>query len=112
MCPMWPWPIGLMCCWLIGLMRLTGPGMPGDICGIPGAIGWAMPCGIGRLVGPVCGCAPSCGRLGGMKPRPPVGWMAIGPGDGCCALARWIDGSEGTLGLEPLDRLGWLARER
>src|SRR5262245_7869328 len=100
-----------MCCWLIGLTRFIGPGMPWAIGGIPGAMGWAMPA-IGRLVGPVGGCAPSCGRLGGTNPRPPVGWMAIGPGDGCCALARWIEGRDGTLGFDPLDRLGWLARER
>src|ERR1043165_587582 len=117
MCPMWAWLLwpwlmwAGMCGECIGLMRLIGPDA-GFICGIPGAIGCALGPIIERLVGPVGGWAPSCGRLGGWKPRPPVGWIDIGEGCGCCALARWMDGNDGTLGLEPLDRLGWLARER
>src|SRR4051794_27688120 len=62
----------------------------------------------GRLLGPVGGFEWSCGRLEG-PPRPPVGWITIGDGP---VVVRWIDGSEGTLGFDPLDRLGWLARDR
>src|SRR5213078_3622648 len=56
------------------------------------------------------GLEPSGGRLAGVtKPRL-VGSDAAGTGTG--ALVRWIEGSDGTLGLEPLERLGWLERER
>ena len=48
------------------------------------------------------GFIPNCGRLGGLLPD------ARGPDCGPdedvltgCVLERWIDGSEGTLGLEP-----------
>ena len=80
-------------------------------------IGWLNPLlrrlGLGRLPGPVGGFEPSCGRLGLTNPRWPAGpddWAGTGAGTG--ELVRWIDGSDGTLGLEPLDRLGWLDRER
>ncbi len=74
----------------------------------------------GRLplgLGAVGGFELSCGRAmgGGLLGDPAAGarvqagWSAACAG---CALERWIDGSDGTLGFEPVVRLGWLARER
>src|ERR1044071_10251482 len=62
-----------------------------------------------RRPGPVGGLEPGC-RLGVTKPRGPDWCDAIGAGTG--ELVRWIDGSDGTLGFDPLDRFGWLVRER
>src|SRR4051794_34695278 len=74
-----------------------------------GAIGiW-----FGRLPGmvePLGGLEPSCCRfIGVTKPRPEgLGGAGAGTGE----PLRWIDGSDGTLGFEPVDRLGWLERDR
>src|SRR5574337_538130 len=65
----------------------------------------------GREPGPVGGLLPSCGRLPGLLGVLPVGCTETGPVAGA-VLVRWIDGSDGTLGLLPLERFGWLARER
>src|SRR5688572_15195007 len=53
---------------------------------------------LGGLLG-VFFCMPDCAAA----------WNAALAG---CVLDFWIDGSDGTDGLLPLERFGWLARER
>src|SRR3569623_89855 len=66
------------------------------------------------------GFAPSCGRLGGFEPAAPRSnglllGVDCGPDDvvfAGCVLVRWIEGSDGTLGLLPDWFIcGWLARD-